>query len=659
MPGESKYPYLLSRFNIGPVEIPNRVAMAPMGTGLVDLDGKYSWEQIEYYAARARGGTGLIIVEATMVETEIDPSPFEIAISRADGNEKVSRMSDMAEIINGAGAVPGIQLSLGQGRQADAAYPENPPVAPSSLPAFADPGVECRALTEEEISRLISRTAEAAERALMAGFTLIELHGHAGYLLDQFISPLWNRRNDRYGGDPEKRFQLVYDLLNAIRDRVGDRMAVTFRISVDYKHPEGRTLEEGLQLCRKLEEAGFDALHVDAGFYETMPWIFPPTYYGEGCMADLAARVKETVDIPVIAVGSILNPQTAEQILSEGKADMVALGRPLLADPDWVKKAREDRSEDIRTCILCNEFCVGRLFQYKTVSCSVNPACGKEHYFASRSISGLHPARVTVVGGGPAGMEAARAAALHGHHVTLLEKEKELGGQLIPAVQPDFKRPLKGFLQYLIKNMEKSGGIQVELGEEATLEKVKKTDPDEIILATGAVSYVPNLPGVREGVERGRILTAVQTFNREAVVKNNVVVVGGGVVGCEAALFLAKQGERVTVVEEYEETASDLNPVSRLALWEEMQKAGVEIITGYQFIGAADEGGEIRCLDRQGEERTLTANTVVLALGAVPQRELLPVFLNEFPGVKDIGDCVVPRKAGDAVNEGFQAGWSL
>ncbi len=649
-----RYPHLFSRIKIGPVELPNRVAMAPMGTGLVDSDGKFSWRQIEYYAARARGGTGLIIVEATMVAKEIDPSPFDIAISRADGNDKISRMSDMADVIKGTGAVPGLQLSLGQGRQADVAREETPPVAPSQQPAFADPGVECRSLSREEVEQMINNAADAAERALLAGFSLVELHGHAGYLIDQFLTPLWNQREDVFGGNPEGRFRLIRELLWAIRERVGNKMAVTFRISVDHKYQEGRSLEEGVELCKKLEDIGFDALHVDAGFYETMPWIFPPSYYGEACMVDLAARVKESVNIPVIAVGSILDPETAEKIIAEEKADLVALGRPLLADPDWAGKALEDRPEDIRTCILCNEFCIGRLFQHKNVSCSVNASCGKEFYFSRQSTA--RPRRVTVVGGGPAGMEAARVASRLGHQVILLEKENEPGGQLIPATRPHFKRPLKGFLDYLKRSLEREK-VQVETGQTATRQVIRDTDPDEVILAAGAVPYVPDLPGIKEGMEEGTVLTAAQALTREEPVKNYVLVVGGGLVGCETALYLASGGQQVTIVEELDDIATDLNPISRLSLLEELQKAGVEIKTGLQFTGAY--GGEINCLGRERETEKLSASTVVISLGYISRREMMPELMKDFPRVRDIGDCVIPRKVGDAVSEGFQAAWSL
>jgi len=649
-----QYPYLFSRINIGPVELPNRIAMAPMGTGLVDSDGRVSWPQIDYYVARARGGAGLILVEATRVEKKIDPSPVEIALPLADDNQQVARLNDLAEAIKGAGSVAGIQLSIGMGRQADVAFKENPPVAPSAISSFADPEVTCRPLSLSDIQELVKSTAEASERALLAGFSLIELHGHTGYLFDQFLTSLWNKRDDAYGGNLEGRFRLIKETIDAIRERVGKTMAITFRLSLDHKHPEGRDVKEGLILAKKLEEAGFDAIHVDAGSYDTMPWIFPPTYYGTAPLVELSEQVKREVKIPVITVGSILEPRQAEEILTEGKADLIALGRPLLADPDWPEKALLQKEEEIRSCILCNEFCIGRLFQFKAVSCSVNASCGKEHYYTLKQPGRYR--RITVIGGGPAGMEAARIAATRGHQVTLLEKESSLGGQLIPATRPSFKRPLKKYLDYMIKQMEKQG-VNVELGLQATPEIVKKTEPDEVVLATGAYPMVPDLPGVKENLNKKGVYTSVKVLQEELTLNGDVVVVGGGVVGCETALFLAYHGNKVVLVEELEAIANDLNLVSRIALLDELNRAGIEIKTGMEFKYKSNS--EAFFQNKDSSSVSMKADSLILALGSIPQRELHENLLNNYPRVHLAGDCIYPRKVGDAISEGFTVGYRL
>ncbi|NLW07137.1 MAG: FAD-dependent oxidoreductase [Clostridia bacterium] len=644
-----RYRHLFSRGKIGPIEIPNRVVMAPMGTGLVDSDSRYSWQQIEYYASRARGGVGLILVEAAMVEMTIDPSPFQIKVAVVDAPDKMARLNDLAQIIRYSGAVPGLQLSLGQGRQADIADPQNPPVSASEIPAFANPEVTCRGLTTEEVQGLITAMVEAAERAANAGFDLIELHGHAGYLLDQFLTPNWNKRSDAYGGDDERRFRIARELLSKIRERVGKNIAITFRISVDHKGA-GRTLAEGITLTKMLAEAGYDAIHVDAGAYETMPWIFPPTYFGLGPMVDLAAAVKEQVNVPVIAVGSILKPDLAEEIIKSGRADFIALGRPLLAAPDWANKAKAGKLEEIRSCILCNEFCIGRLFQYKTVSCVVNATCGREHYFHLKKAD--KPRRVTVIGGGPAGMEAARVAAARGHKVILLEKEKVLGGQLVPATRPAFKQGLHNFLEYLRHQMEVLG-VDVRLNVEANVAVVKYTRPEVVILATGATPYIPALPGLTGE----NVFTANRVLTCGLPGSGKVAIIGGGLVGCETALHLSHQGYEVVVVEELEQVAQDMNMISRITLLEELNKAGVQLRTGLSFQEFSS--GRILCRNPHGQEEQLQADYLVLAMGSTSQRQLAPELAEHFPLLMEAGDCIRPRKVGDAVHEGFAAGWRI
>jgi len=645
-----RYPRLFSRAKIGPVELPNRIVMAPMGTGLGAGDGNYSWQQIEYYASRARGGAGLILVEATMVEMEIDPAPFLIKISLNDGEDKLPRLTDMAEIIHYAGAVPGIQLSLGMGRQADIADERCPPVSASAVPAFANPEVTCQELTVEQIEGLVAAYGEAAGRAARAGFKLIEMHGHTGYLIDQFLTPVWNKRDDAYGGDAEKRFRIVRELLSAVRRQVGKDVAVTFRVSTDHKGA-GRNLEEGLALIRQLDKAGFDAVHVDAGAYDTMPWIFPPTYFGIAPMAALAAAAKKEVAIPVIAVGGILTPEIAEGILQSGEADFIALGRPLLADPAWANKAKAGKPETIRSCILCNEFCVGRVLTFKTISCVVNATCGREHYFQLEKAE--KPKRVTVIGGGPAGMEAARVAASRGHRVTLLEKASELGGQLIPATRPAFKQGLYNFLCYLRHQMEILK-VDVKLNTEANAQVVKYTRPEVVVLATGATPYVPDLPGLHSPEVR----TARQVLQEGLPGSgSNVVIIGGGLVGCETALHLSEQGCQVTIVEALDEAARDMNMISRLALLEELQRAGVELKTGLEFQEYS--AGKVICRDQSGKKEELSADAVVLALGSTPERHLVVELTGQFPFLAEVGDCISPRKVGEAVHEGFAAGWRI
>jgi 2-enoate reductase len=643
---QGKFPKLFEPGRIGKLEIRNRIAMAPMNTIYEDSDGRVTQRMIDYFAARAKGGTGLIMTGLTRVYRKAEYLPMMGLWMDSDAH--IARASDLAEAVHDYGAKICMQITAGLGRQDGDPTLEKIPVAPSATPSYMNPKVVCRKLSKAEIKEIVKEHAEAARRVVTAGFDMIEFHGHTGYLIDQFMTSLWNKRNDEYGGDIKKRMRFPLELISSVRDVVGSGFPLSFRLSVDHKIPNGRILSEGLEIARFLESAGIDVLHVDGGCYDSMPWIFPPSYYPEGPMIELAAAVKKVVKIPVITVGKISRPAFAEQILKDGKADFIAMGRQLIADPEWANKAKDGRVEDIRPCIVCNEFCIGRVFCARPLSCSVNAAAGKERYYAMQRPEKRK--RIMVIGGGPAGMEAARVAALRGHSVTLYEKEKTLGGQIKAASRPAFKVELQRLINYLSVQLKK-GGVEVKTGKEVTTALVNATKPDAIVVATGASPLFYKIPGIEHTIN------AVDINPDNKKVGNRVVVAGGGLTGCDTALALAKKGKRVTIIEMLPAIAGDLNPISRQALIEELSKAGVRILTGYTIKKFTAKG----LIAARGNEKqkAIEADNVICALGSQSENVLLKSLKGKVREVYAIGDCLKPGKVGEAIHDGFVAGWKV
>lgn len=644
----TQFTKLLQPGRIGGMELRNHMVMAPMGTAMAEPDGRYSRRQIEYYAARARGGVGLIITETAKVETKID-APLAFPMAHAYSDMHVPAMADLTDAVHMHGAKIALQITAGYGRQGSI-DPANPPVSASAVPAFGAPEVICRPLEKAEIHAIVKAMGDAATRAVLGGFDAVEIHGHTGYLLDQFLSPVWNKRTDEYGGDLDRRVRFAVEIVEEVRGRVGPHFPILFRLAAVHKFPGGRTVEESIEIAKRLVAAGIDALHLDAGAYDSMDWIFPPYYLGDACLIDDIAAVKQAVNVPVIGVGN-MTPETAEEALQAGKADFISFGRSLIADPDLPNKVKRGELDEIRPCIRCNEHCIGRVFTLKSASCAVNPQAGNELFYPLIKVE--EPKRVVVIGGGPAGMEAARVAASRGHQVTLFEREPEVGGTLLVAATPPFKYQLRRTVDWWERQL-KNLGVDVRLGTAVDARTPEVEAADVVLVATGAKPIWPQLPGIE-----GKNVVEVHDYHLhpERVTGERVIVAGGGLSGCDAALEMALQGKKVTVVEMLDTVAADLNVITRISLMRELAERGVTLLTGRKVKAFLPDGVMVESAG--GQQEKVEGDSVVVAFGVRRDPSVVEA-LGDLPGeVRAFGDCVKPGKVADAVRAAFFAAYEL
>jgi 2-enoate reductase len=650
--GMYQFPHLFQPGHIGKLETKNRLIMAPMAQMWGEIDGRFSRQQIDYYATRAKGGVGLIITESVFVERKISPT-FDSPVTFMDSHYYVPRASELVQAVHDYGAKIGIQLTPGQGRNVIRPSKQRIPVSASAIPSFSDPGIICHELTQKEIKEIIEACGRAAELAVLAGFDLIEIHSYGGYLIEQFLTPLWNRRKDKYGGDIEGRTRFAVEIVKAMRAAAGPDVALAFRFSLEHGIKGGRNLAESQKIARIIEAAGVDILDCGVGCMETVHWVTPPNYISTERYADLASAIRKTVNIPVTIAGGITSPVRAEQILKEGKSDFISLGRPLIADPDWPAKAEKGQLEDIRQCLMCNEGCVGgALVNSRSLSCSVNVLVGQERYYAITRAE--KPKKVMVVGGGPAGMEAARIAAIKGHSVTLFEKENELGGQLRAASQPAFKSALGSLIKNLRFQLDKLG-VKVEMGKEVTPELVCSFKPEAVVVATGAKPGISSLPGAKSK----KVFTAVDLLLGKRKAGDEVVVVGASLVGCDTALYLAQKGKKVSIIKVRpgNDIVLGINPENRTALMEQLTEFKVNFLFDLTIKEFTAEG--ISVVDKKEKPKIIKADTIVLAIGAKSDNKLAGDLKNKVSELYVVGDCVNPRKVGEAIHEGFVAGWRI
>ncbi len=630
-------------FRLKNLELRNRMVMAPMMSRLSNPDGVVSQKLLDYYRERAKGGSGLITIEYCYIDKKESKAHFNQLGAYDD--QLLTGLGDLAEVVQEWGARVILQICHA-GRCTSEKVMGYQPIAPSAMPSPM--GEMAREMTLKEIGAIMESFAETARRAKAAGFDGVELHGTHGYLMSQFLSPYVNRRTDKYGLD---RGAFALETLDRVRARVGKDYVVGYRMSAEEFIEGGVTLAETKVFAKRLEDRGIDYIHVSGGLPENGQNFVPPAYFPQGRLLPLAEKIKNCVKVPIIAVGAIHDPKLAEQALQNKQADLIAMARALVADPELPNKVQSGRLEDIRTCLRCNEGCASRVRPNRTQRCAINAEVGREAEM--RILPALKPKHVCIVGGGPAGMEAARVLALRNHRVTLVEKERDLGGLLRYAAVPDFKAELKTFLAYL-KTQVKKLGVEVLLNHTATPESLGKLKPDAVIVAAGSSITVPDIPGVQKPF----VTTALKLLSGEFRAGERVVIIGGAAMGCEIAAHLASQGKKVTVVEMMGDLALDLiEPRARISLLQLLKERKVATMVNWKLEGIGE--GKVFLADRNWNKQELAADSVVLALGLTPNRELIKPLMESFKDIQVIGDCREPRKIYQAIHEGAFAGRAI
>lgn len=641
------YEKLFTPFKIGKMEVKNRIVMSPMGLNAGHLDGTIDKAEIDYWEERAKGGTGMIITGCLFLTKELAQGSLE---GYLDQTYVIPPLTTLCESVQRYGTKICAQISCGTGKNAFANMFGEPPVSASAIPSMFNPDLICHALTVNEIKQIMKEFAFSAKLLKDAGFDAIEVHAHAGYLVDQFMSAVWNKRDDEYGGTLEKRMRFAVEIVESIRSAVGPDMPILFRIACKHHFEGGRTMEETLPMLKILEEAGVNALDIDSGSYENIDYIFPPAYLGDACMEDVCEGARKAVTIPILNSGNH-TPETAVELLESGNADFIMMGRPLIAEPHMANKLMAGKREEVRPCIRCNEDCIGRILTRLTkISCSVNPAVGFEDRFTITKTA--NPQNIVVIGGGPGGMEAARTASLMGHKVTLFEKDSELGGQLKSAATPPFKSQLRQLVVWYKHQMELLN-VTVHRNTELTVDSPELEQADRIIVATGAVPLTPKIPGIENTID---ILTS--HTDPQKLEGDKIIFCGGGLSACDSALETAMSGKKVAIIEMLDEVAINDHFINRASLIPMLLKNGVELYTGHKVLEIQADG--VRTLKKDGTVEFISGNTIVSAFGMVSNNAFAKAVDAKYHlKTRVIGDSLKVGKVGGAVREGMYAALSL
>jgi 2,4-dienoyl-CoA reductase-like NADH-dependent reductase (Old Yellow Enzyme family)/thioredoxin reductase len=624
-----KYKHIFTPVKIGRILVKNRIEFPPVGPLLAN-NGLVSRELIEWGRQFARGGAGIVTLGDSAVILPRGVSPAGSALNLGT-DLAINPLNRFAETVQRYGAKASIQLN------------HHFYYSPTDM-------------KPEEIKMLIESFAAAAHRCLSAGMDMVLIHGAHGQLISQFVSPRKNHRNDAYGGTLINRARLVVEILEAIRDRVGDKLAIEYRISAEELVPDGLTLEEQLEFARMIQDK-IDLMHISAGMLEVpeiLPRMIQPTYIPRGINVRFAERFKKELKIPVTTVGS-LDLEMAEQIIAENKADVVAMARNLIADPDCINKSKAGDEDNIRPCVRCNT-CIDRTHTKRLpVHCTVNPHIGREAEFA-HLFAPLKKKKVVVVGGGPAGMETARESAKRGHEVVLLEKEAQLGGTLAIASAAPFKTDMKRYLNWAIRATLNTPNLTIKLSTDATPDVIKAENPDALIIACGSTPVIPQIPGAN----RENVVWAGDIAQGKAAAGKRVVVAGAGLTGSETALFLAQQGKRVVLIDisPIEKIDAGIPLVNIVALRRMLVEAGVGTKTEVNL--EAITGSGVTVIDKNWERTEIPCDTVVLSLGVKPRTDIDDLIKDLEIEIYTVGDC--NNQGGNlysAVSQGFFAAMEI
>lgn len=641
------YAPLFTPIRLGGLTLKNRLVMSPMTTRLGGSDNQITERMIDYLAERAAGGAAMVTTEAFYVAKRF-AGPNTVAL---DDNQKIPMLAALCDAIHAKGAKLCVQLGCGLGRYDGFGKGGEPPKTSSAIPTFAKPEISCAEMTQAEIGQVVREYEKAAQRVVRAGGDAINIHGHNGYLIDQFMSAQFNTRTDEYGGSLENRMRYPREIIAAVRKAVGPGFPILFRFSVDLCFRGARGMEESLEMLKALQDSDVDGLDLDTGATESMDWIFTPYYLGEACALYVAQAARQAgITLPILNSGSH-DPETALAAVTAGTVDCVMLGRALVADPQLPEKLRTGRRDEVRPCLRCNEFCSKRsLSTGAYLTCAVNAAAGQEGRLAPAPA--MERKRIAVIGAGPAGMEAARVAALRGHSVTVYEEGDEPAALLKRVAQAPFKSQMKGLLAWQEAQLAKLG-VELRLHSVVTDDHPALAQAEVILVAVGAQPVTPNIPGLETA------LPIREAYLRpEAVQGDRVILAGGSLSACELALELADRGKQVVLVERQKKVASDCYGINRIALGRMLKERAIEQRPLHQVT--AVESGGLQATDEHGETVHLTADTVINALGSAANLTLAQALEAHYPGrVQSIGACQQPGSVGGSMRSAYFAALSL